>query len=331
MGRRDWPAQGELERALQLKRERRLDEAEAVLLQVLAQEPQHLFALVVLGDLYLSQHRVLEAERHADAALTVRPDYGPGLALKGRCLFERGEYEEALVYLEGALAAKEDDYLRLLAARSYFKLEQYEKARALAEAVVTQGLRVRQLELLAEIYRKEGQSERAMAAYEEILRLQPDNRFIRAQLLRLKTEAKDPARAASELGRMTKVAGYADDPYLHLLRGDKLKAGGQLEEALAAYRQARALAPGNQKALTQEAFTLNALGRHEEAIPLLAEALKRDPDDYPVRSAYVAACERAGRLPEAREFLSGLAAAGHPKLWGIVKKISKKLAPTTPN
>ncbi|MCL4426354.1 MAG: tetratricopeptide repeat protein [Firmicutes bacterium] len=325
MSRRDSPAQERMERALQLKRDRRWAEAETLLLEVLTLEPGNLFARVLLGDIYLGQNRSQEAEKVADELLGIRPDYGAGLVLKGRILFEREEYQQALSHLEAALVAKEDDYLRLLLARTYLKLEQYERAREVAEAVKTEGLKVKRLEVLAEVHRQQGQTEWAMAAYQEILRLSPNNRFIRAQLLRLKTERNDPARAASELGRMTRVAGYADDPYLHILRGDKLRESGQLSEALTAYRQARSLAPGNLKPLTLEAYTLTALGRDDEAIPLLAQALEKDPEDYHIRSAYIAACGRRQRLAEARDFLAGLAASGHPKLWGMVKKLNKKM------
>lgn len=121
MWRRDSPAQERMERALQLKRDRRWAEAETLLLEVLTLEPGNLFARVLLGDIYLGQNRSQEAEKVADELLGIRPDYGAGLVLKGRILFER-------------------------------------------------------------VHRQQGQTEWAMAAYQEILRLSPNNRFIRAQL-----------------------------------------------------------------------------------------------------------------------------------------------------
>ena len=83
------------------------------------------------------------------------------------------------------------------------------------------------------------------------------------------------------------------------LRGWLLENFGRREAALAAYRDALALAPSFTRARNRLAFTLAALERHGEAVPLFEAVLREDPDNAVAHFNLGFLLDKAGRHEEA--------------------------------
>lgn len=77
--------------------------------------------------------------------------------------------------------------------------------------------------------------------------------------------------------------------------------------------------------LRRKAFSLARNGHEAEAIPLLEELLRENPQDTYIHNAYAGACRRIGQLDRAREFYPGLIRL-HPHvgpLYGRLKRLEK--------
>jgi tetratricopeptide (TPR) repeat protein len=193
-------------------------------------------------------------------------------------------------------------------------------AETLAQQLYVQGLD----------YHREGQLDRALAAYEQALRLQPGyfdvlhhigilawqagDHGVAEQFLQaaLEVDAQVPA-AHSNLGNVFKATGrheaalasYAralalDDTNVdaHYNCGNTLQALGRFEAALASYDRAIALAPGDAQAWNNRAAVLQELLRYDEALHSFETALRLQPDNAEAHWNRALLCLQHGRFEE---------------------------------
>ena len=142
-----------------------------------------------------------------------------------------------------------------------------------------------------------GQVEKALAQYQEALRLKPDY-----------------AEAHNNLGDALQGLGRLDEAitqYQAALRlkpdfggayynlGNALQGQGRLEEAAAQYREALRHEPGSAEAQGNLGSALQGLGRLDEAVIHLREAVKLKPDYATAYNNLGSALQQMGRLDEA--------------------------------
>jgi len=104
------------------------------------------------------------------------------------------------------------------------------------------------------------------------------------------------------------------------------RRAGKPEDALQEYEK---LESGgvDPKIQRQQAFTLAKSGREKEALPLLEESLRADPNDKYLHASYKAACGRIGEVERAVNFYQALLGQ-HPgvkSLYGHIRRMQGKL------
>jgi tetratricopeptide (TPR) repeat protein len=115
-----------LDQAHQLASMRRYPAAENALRAALAQEPDNVAALDLLGFVLYFQERPAEAEAACRRVLELRPDRAYALKGLGLCLAKQGSVDEGITYLERAIEqepgwfdARWDLIVTLTAARRF--------------------------------------------------------------------------------------------------------------------------------------------------------------------------------------------------------------------
>jgi tetratricopeptide (TPR) repeat protein len=121
-------------------------------------------------------------------------------------------------------------------------------------------------------------------------------------------ELADPGPTLERLRRLRDA--YPDDPRAQYEWASALDFAGREAEAASVYEHALALGlpPGYRaRALLQLGSSLRNLGRHEEAVELLARARAEFPDDVALTGFHALALTSAGRADAAvRELLETL-------------------------
>jgi Flp pilus assembly protein TadD len=85
---------------------------------------------------------------------------------------------------------------------------------------------------------------------------------------------------------------------------DKLKDSGELEEAVAKYREALAVDPDYALPHAALAVVLTRLRRHDEAIQHALRVVEIEPRDPFSYTALSVTYQRAGRIPEAEDAMA---------------------------
>jgi tetratricopeptide (TPR) repeat protein len=123
------------------------------------------------------------------------------------------------------------------------------------------------LDASGDYYAEQGMARAAADQYRRALEIVPFNRLIRRKLEALGTLPDAPGAAP------------APDPHRDSFnRGNALVGAGRREEAVAAYREAIRVAPGNPEAWHNLGCVLGELGRKDEAVAALEETLRLKPD-----------------------------------------------------
>ncbi|MBM4319213.1 MAG: tetratricopeptide repeat protein [Deltaproteobacteria bacterium] len=95
-----------LEQATRAAQARRLVEADTLLGEILAEQPDQLRALDLLGFVRFFQQRYAEAEQACRRALVLKPDHAYARKGLGLCLARQGRLDEGIAELQRAIALK---------------------------------------------------------------------------------------------------------------------------------------------------------------------------------------------------------------------------------
>ncbi|MBN2362314.1 MAG: tetratricopeptide repeat protein [Deltaproteobacteria bacterium] len=123
-----------VERATELAQQRCLDDAAALLDEVLTAHPEHLRALDVLGFVRFFQQRYAEGEALCRRALVIKPDHAYAHKGLGLHLAKQGKLDDGVAMLERAIELNPtwlDPYWDL--AVTLFEAGQHERALAVLE------------------------------------------------------------------------------------------------------------------------------------------------------------------------------------------------------
>jgi tetratricopeptide (TPR) repeat protein len=152
---------------------------------------------------------------------------------------------------------------------------------------------------LAVTFSEQGRPEAAAERYRALLAVNPQHTEARANLDRL-----DAARLERE--------------------GNALAGAGRLSEAADRYRAALARDPKRAHSQAARGMSLATLGRSEEAIPHLSEALRLGVDDVAVANTLAGLLLETSRAAEARGVLE-TALEAHPNEMGLAHNLARLL------
>ena len=117
-----------------------------------------------------------------------------------------------------------------------------------------------------------GQSQQAEHVLRQLLEQEPDNHEALFRLAAIAYEAKFYESALELLDRALAADGRHAD--YHALRGRVLRVQGNLDQAVACFRQALAIKPDTPKVLVSLGIALRRLGRLHEAAEALRKAIR---------------------------------------------------------
>lgn len=239
-----FPLQSLLAQGLQLHREGRFAEAQALYERILALDPRSFDALHLLGILAAQQRDLTRADRLLAQALEVDPSHAGAHSNRGNVLRELGQPTAALASYDRAIVIRPD-----------YAEAQYNRAVVLQELA---------------------QFEAAIAGYDATIALQPghadahNNRGTAlAALMRFDTAIASYDRAIALRPQYAQAHGN---------RGLALQKLGRLEEAVSCFERAIALKPDDAEAHHNRALALQELGRLDDAVAVYDRAIVLKPD-----------------------------------------------------
>lgn len=316
----------QVSRLRQLVRSKSFGDAAREAEAFLEAHPENAELLALAADIQRRQKKLDEAEALVDRARAVDPFHASVLAVAADLAYDRGSYRDAAARYRELVDRRPSSYhySRLVAATH--RLGDSETAAALAR----QGLERFPndpwiLRGLAASAAKLGRHDEAVAVLEELLRIEPGDRFAYKELMRLKTEKSAPEEAASALKGLMRSGSRSKNPHLKTLAADRFRKAGRLEEAAAGYEEALELEPGNAFVLAQLGFTYKKLGREEEAFDALSKAFLAKPENPYVRKSLEALAKNRGELARYLSLLDE-ALKLHPSvklLHGVRKRVAR--------
>jgi tetratricopeptide (TPR) repeat protein len=153
-------------------------------------------------------------------------------------------------------------------------------------------------------WRALGRASEVLYSLQAILLLEPDSGPALLEMYRLRRDAGDSKGAFDAITRLLRSnAAEAQDPTLHLERGDLAAALGLTDEASSAYERAAALDPAYQVEISVRRARLRlAAGRPDLALEVMDEGLKSiPPGTVPSVSALLLRAEILGALERPAE------------------------------
>ncbi len=264
----------------------------------------------------LARARVLNGEydavldTYADSALTNPVDQAIVLASVGDALLARERFDEARQYFERALQSNPKEMsayiglgrLDMAAGKVREALAQGDKA-IVADATSPAGHALRGDALLAL-----GQSNEAVTAYEEALRLAPGAVNVHLALISLLVRGGDLDGATARLPAMQKVA--PDAPATLYLQALVNYYRNQPQPAREAIDRLLAMMPDNPSAQLLAGAIYIQVGNQLQAQRYLESALQRLPDNPTARRLLASSLLASGEAARARTLLEPLADSG---------------------
>lgn len=311
-----------------LKEKGRFAEAEEEIKRELGKNPDRPFLKMSLADLCLRQDRLAQARMLVEEVLAQDPQNPQALTVLGDLFLRQNSPREALECFRQALAREPRDYLVLRSARALKEMRRF--AEALEELDKVLVVKPKNFPFLKEkglVLHKMKKFDRALEAFERAKEISPDDSFVHAEILRLKSRARPGDQVVKEFQRVVSMESKKDDPQMHGLLAQKLKDAGQVREAAAEYRVASSLDPRNLFFLKQEGFCHYRDKNYPEAIRCLGEGLRRDPGDSIVRKTLEKIYAARGEIGEFLHLLEEILRE-HPEqkpILGTIRRIRKKM------
>jgi Flp pilus assembly protein TadD len=272
--------------AVALRKAGRIPDAAEEAAMVVAGDPDHRRAVLLLADCYLRMGRSGKVVELLDPLAGRAIDDEAVAYLLGTALMRQGELERAQRVIDGILRRETPQAHLLMATMAVAAgdcpraLAELDRAHALGPPLPTQGF------LRGHCLMEESQWEGAMRAFEDEIELDP-NHF----------EAQ-------------------------LFLGSLLHEESRSEEALAHFERAERLRPGHVSVRFGRGCALAALGRDAEALPLLEDVVTRQPGNLRAHVQLAGVYFRLGRPEDAareREEVQELIAEGQARAAATVR------------
>jgi tetratricopeptide (TPR) repeat protein len=146
-------------------------------------------------------------------------------------------------------------------------------------------------------FQKSGQISEAEEAYNQVLRIDPANRFANQLLGGIAMQQGDFARAVDLIGKA--LAVDPDNAELHNNMGNSLAETGRHREAIIHYNRALILQPGYPQAHNNLGAALRALGKPNDAVAHHLKVLEIQPDNALAHNNYANTLKDLERTGEA--------------------------------
>lgn len=343
-----------LKESIDLHRQGRLDEAEQGYRARLAEQPNDVDALHLLGLLRHQRGDLEEGVYLLTRAHELAPEEAGIEASLATLHFREGDYTAAQAGYQRALALDPNlggahsgiGQIALLSGDSVLAEQHFRIAlRAGEDAQALAGLGGLLLErgdldaalrhlgraadlapddamvqlMLGQAFARRDTPAFAEQAFANALRLQPQLHQARSLLGALLIRAKRPREAEPYFQELLSAPGLEATAYVGL--ADAARADNRLEEAVASYRAALAIDPVQSMPTQALAWTLAQLGSNDEAIAAYDGYLSHAPNDRAVHSARADLLTLLGRLPEAAAAWQALS-DGNPGDWQVRSRLA---------
>ncbi len=281
----------------------RLDEAEALLDELLKARPNDVEALNALGGLWLARKDGDRASAILSAAATAAPDHFGLINNLGIAHQMGGRFAEAIICFERACAlAPGREAPRLALAMTHFLNSDLPAARAIAEDILARspdsadGHAVMGLIALAD-----GETETAEAHLRQALSAKPDD-AASLRALSVCCSRRGDALQALHLAERARLAAPLDVDTLELLARCQAEAG-RLSEAEATCRKVLAFAPNHLGLRALLAQILVAAGQSDAGVAELTRVARANPKSAEAVVALAATLRQSGRLEQAQPLI----------------------------
>ncbi len=311
-------------------------EAEADFRKVIELNPDFARAHRGLGQLLLDAGKTEEAKRELARALELEPRLAGVRLYYASALLKTGENAQAAETLQIAIVQGEADASthallgvalervnkREEAFASYSRALELEGSNAVARegrgrlferrgewlkaiedySAAYRSVPSRDLALqLAQLHARAGQGQAAIQIYRSLLREKPEDFDVRAEMIRLMTENEQGEEALKEVEKL--VAAQPKNAKLLGLAGD-LFFTTQPEVAASYYTRALEVNGEDNRLRVQLGAALVRGLKAEAALPVLAEAIRREPNSHAAHANLATALFKLNQYPQAaREFL----------------------------
>jgi tetratricopeptide (TPR) repeat protein len=296
----------ELERALELKRSGRLDEAVIALEALLADEPRNAFALAHLAHCQLRRHRPVEALAELEKADSAGGVTAFTARLRGDALYRLGRHREAgRAYEEADALGDRSPWTLAQLARCRLRQNDVDGARdAAARAVEREPEAAPGWVVLGEVAARAGDAAAAEGNFARAHELAPADQYAYARLVEARLLQLSPEECGRELDVLLRSSGRGNRHLGAVLARLRSQLGDDAGAA-AAWRSSRS-SGADLFARAQEGYALRRAGRLAEAAVLLRDVLLQDPGDVILFKTYVSLQRQLGALDELQQTLQEL-------------------------
>jgi tetratricopeptide (TPR) repeat protein len=277
--------------------EAKLDEAEKAFRRALEFNPKVARAHAGLAEIKLGNNQHSEAIAEARAALEAGDQRASTYALLGEALIMARQYEEALIVINELLKREPRNVAALrYRAEIFLVRKDYNGATIDLRAAIAIAPRLQDQLRLAELYISKKQYDAAITIYQQILKDEPTSKEARTGLAITLLESGKAGDAIIQLESLLKI-----EPKNATIRAQlaELYLPKQPEKALEQYAAATKLTPNNLSYQIGVGAALVKLRRFQEAVPVLQHVLTENPKD---EVAYFAHTNLATALFELDEF-----------------------------
>lgn len=286
--------------AATLIRAGRLDEAEALLWDVLARHPENAEALNLLGSIRLQQKRYAESETLLRRAISLAPDLLPARTNLTRLYHAQGEADKELAeLLEAGRLAPGDAEINCALAAAYVKQNDYHRALEALERIPHAHRSDAALPLLEASYLGLGQVDEARSLTSEVAARAAKNPGLPIDFANVLLDFDLVNDALAMLETAQKQQAPTSQLYFAMGRARDRK--GEIALAQKDFRRAVDLNPSSVDALLALARLLASQGQWEKSVELLGRARTVAPNSPEVLRKFAAVSLHAGHPANAVE------------------------------
>jgi tetratricopeptide (TPR) repeat protein len=277
----------------------------------LSRFPENEDILMTMADILASRGKVEQAINYYEQIIQMSPGNARALLLKGVLLEEREQFDQALKeYKKGALAEPNNPLVQFYLGRGYLQANNLKDAeKSLEKAVSLKPNLLQARQHLAWVLERQGRIIEALKEYGLLLKLTPDNEYIKNRVLKLHSSGsyqnppqrfetipsglvKQPnihmriatiyfeqtlyMRALDEFQLALAVRDYKDP---HVLMARIYETHGRLDKAVEEFEKLRKLEPKSLEILLYTARLYSLMKMTQNSVALLNEAVQIEPEN----------------------------------------------------
>ncbi len=314
-----------LDEAVKLKQAKQLNPAWEAFRELARENPASAYFWSNYAHLALLLKRLPEARQFAEHALSLDPHSRFSRLFYAEILIRQNEAGLALAIVRELMDEKPE--IPLL--KKLLKALKTEEAAALIpsfqEWLRRYPAHPELLSTAAEFYHKAGQTDRAIALYQEMLQKGEASDFAYERLIALKTRGLSSEEKIMQLEAILKLSSRKTNVHLLGLLAQEYKKVGEWDKAEQTYREILKLAPHDLFQKKQLGFLYARKGDLERTIEILSDCLLNDPDDTYVRASLFSAFQKAGAKTAALQLIEQVLARypDRKSYFGLGKKVKK--------